>query len=1540
MEDLWQPVPLPEEPPPPRRPWRRCKAAAAWLVRLLAAATFIVIILFSFLTRTDRGATVMVEQVLRRLPIRGEITATGARSDGLVEGVQLYGVAIRGDDGRLLLLVDSVRLRYNWRTFVSGDMVFDTLELWRPRVMLTRYPGESEFNVQRLFISEEETRDTARASLNDLIFREVSIHGGEARVLYPAGPAPGARWVTLRAPGGDSLLVRHTFAGIDARLPSVVLQSPDSVGQYVVIDSLAFLAEVLDDPVQVLDLKGRLRWVETRLDLDLTHLALSGSEACGTVFVELGEKEEPVHYGFDIETSGTDLADLAWLDPRVTEGQATGGFAMDARGAKRHLTFRAVDVSARESRLRLDGGVALDGDRVRFEELDVRASPVSLARVQPWLERPLPVRGSVQGDAELDGTLEELAARGRVTLRRPDAGEGPITADFTGTLHLAEDEEGFGFTDLRATLDPFDFGVLGDFVAGVNVTGPGHVTVEATGRAGDAVRFTTRVQHRPTGVSASDVDAQGTVRRRGGEWMLDVEAHAQPLSLTALGQYYPDLPVSGNVSGTVHARGPLSDITLETDLKTDAGRLAVTARFDAANPGERYAVEGEVTQFTLSKLVTDLPGPTVISGYVDLEGRGTDPATLTLDARARLRPSRVGGLEMDTVVLAVRVREGLLHLDLLDAVLDGIDVQGQGTLAMQHGGPAGTVTIAFQSDSLARLRPLVLGDVVIARDTLTALDLDLLLAEGIDPDTLPTQADVELSGAIRGVVTLTGSIRDFAADGSATFDRVRYGVSVVRGATVTFKGSGLPSLEGRLAGTLEADSLTLGGRDFAGTRLDVDYTSPCGRAALALRRDEGDEYTARVSFQIQGSEGSLELEELALRFDSLIWALERPAVLAWNDQGLRIEDLVLSSVSFGDSLRIEADGIVPRRGPADLSIRVEALQLERVAGLFQREDIELTGRLDLTTRVTGTAAAPVISGSFDAADLDIGTLSLTRLVGQLDYADRTLRLDVGAWQDALRVLTATGQVPVDLAFGTVDRRASADREMDLSVTADSLPAALVLAYLSALTDVEGTVSGQFHITGTVDDPSPTGSLALNDAAWTLEDLGVRHRAILGTLTLRPDGVVDVAAGGRGGDGTISTTGTVALQPLTDPTLDLLIFAQAFQAVARPDIVATLTGGVTLTGTYSRPVVQSRPGQPVRMNDGVLYVEEFQRTVGIVDLADPAFFAVVDTSVVNPRPLLGATSNPFLRNMRVDVDLVAERNSWLRSADMNVEMGGELEVVYDRQSGDLVMIGDLQAIRGTYAILGRNFQVQSGAVEFVGTPGINPILNIVASTRVRQGGSGTGGAGGDNLTIHASVTGTLVQPRVTLSSPESAIAQSDLVSYLVFGVPSYQLSSGQAARIESAARTTGGAVLSIGFGTLTSQLSSLVAREWGLDYFAISQPDQLNLSSANLGLAGTLASTTFEVGWYLEQDVFLTLLIRPLAGGGADRFGGARVDWVVTDAWTLQAFFEDRFLRQPTLGFDQQILESQKVAGLFLFRDWGYGRPRPAVPIPEPKPSER
>jgi translocation and assembly module TamB len=560
----------------------------------------------------------------------------------------------------------------------------------------------------------------------------------------------------------------------------------------------------------------------------------------------------------------------------------------------------------------------------------------------------------------------------------------------------------------------------------------------------------------------------------------------------------------------------------------------------------------------------------------------------------------------------------------------------------------------------------------------------------------------------------------------------------------------------------------------------------------------------------------------------------------------------------------------------------------------------------LDLRVRGTADQPTVVGTMEALGVRYQGYSLERLAGNLDYRDRRIEVDLEAWENDLRVLRATGTIPAVLTL----REPGAsfpDEDIDLLVVADSLPAVFATGLFEQLEDVEGTVAGTFDIGGTLDNPAPSGSLTLQNAAWTLAAIGVRHESVQGTLELRRDGTMEVDATARA-DGLARMTGSVSLAPLSNPTFDLAVSFDDFRAVDRRDAEGNVSGIVRLTGTFDRPLIQGLgPAEGLRVESGVLYLDEFVRAATVVDLTDPRFAEFFDLSMLETR-IVEESRNPFMQNLRVNVDLAVQQDTWLRNAEMNVEIAGNLRVTYDRLAADLVLTGVLDARRGSYTVFGRRFTVQEGQVEFVGIPGIDPNLDIVAQTRVRQPNT-------EHLDIIARVTGTLTQPRVQLASDEAAISQSDLVSYLLFGRPSYELASGEQAALRGAASSFVG----VFSGTVASRLGNVLAQQWGLDYFAITE-----LGSVGWDL-GSVTQTQVEFGRYLNQDLFLVMAFQPTQVVGPNPFGtfGVRLEYTPTDRYTLETFWEDRFLRNPALGFQDAAFRSQKILGLFVFTEWGY-----------------
>ncbi len=1312
-------------------------------------------------------------------------------------------------------------------------------------------------------------------------------------------------------PAENGVVRRMDVDSLEVRAPRVVVGGPDATLE-ASLGRLDARARILREPLVLEGLAARVRLASDTLAVELSGGRVDSTPLAGTASVIFPDSGS-VGYHAELALEDVDLAHFRWLasslppltgDARVTGDGGPGGSA-----------WRVTELDSRleGGRVTGEGGVEFGGGSdLRLQGVSLRLTDVDLDALNPYLSDTLPVRGRASGTVRLSGPLNALQASGHLAL--DTEGYRPTEVEYGGTVALTG-ASAPSLQEFTATLEPMDWRLISAWIPSARLEGAGRAQVRATGWLESGLRFDADLLHRPGSAPPSHILASGSLRRVGDAFTMDIQGDLSPLSLDAVKTSYPDLPLGGEVSGSLRARGQLQDLEVHAQVDTELGRLDLGGRLDLRNPGASYQLEGTVADFRASALVPSLPEPSTFTGHVRVDGTGRDRSTMRANAEMDFGASRLGGLEVDTLRLGARIAQGVLTLDTLTARVGGFDLDAGGTLAVDTVQPAGEVRVRFATESLEGIRPVFMGDTVIARDTLTGLQPDLLELAGIDPDTLPTTEEVTVDGRVQGEFTLRGSVNDFSAQGRATLQQVRYGRSFLEGAEVRVDAEGLPGLAGRLRLEVTADSADVLQRSFASARAEVDYTRPRGQAVVALVRNDAEDYRARTRFELDSLGGTVDVDELGLRFDSLDYRLAEPAHLSWNDSAFVVRDFEL--VRPGpDSVHIRADGRLPRRGPADFTLDARGVRLERLAQLIQREDVDVAGRVDLQVRVEGTAADPRIHTTFSGRDVRAITVDLTRVTGEMSYQDRSADLKLEAWRDELQVLDLQGQLPVDLAFRGVEDR-TPDRPMDLDLRADSLPAVFALALLEDLDDVQGTLSGNLRFQGTVEDPRPSGTMSLRGGAWTVGALGVRQSEVSGTFEVQPDSRVRVQVTGRAG-GTVRVNGTVNLSPLTDPGLDLTMDFDRFQAVDRRDVAGTVSGQIQLTQSYLKPLVRGQ----LQVDQADIYLEEFQRSFGVVDLSDPRFFAYVDTSSIRGRPLLARTRNPFMDSLRVNVDLAVERDTWLRSPQMNVEMQGDLIVVYDRPRQDLVMIGELQAVRGQYTFLNRTFDVRSGTVEFVGTPGINPNLDIEAVARVRR-------RDGEPLDITANLTGTLVDPRVSLSTTESGVAQSDLISYLVFGRASSEVTT---ALSSGGSGSSGGGLLSgfggqigqLGLGSLANSLGALAQGTGYFDYLSISQAAESNLAQG--GLANSVANTQVEVGrYFFGGDYFAALVLRPLSdlGPSGSLLGGFRVEWQASDQYHLEVFAEDRFLRSGSFGFQELGLRSSLIYGLSFFREWGY-----------------
>jgi translocation and assembly module TamB len=1543
---------MPSESPPseatPRRAGlrRTLKGARVFLVGLLILLLAVGAFL-AFLLQTGPGQTLVLRAAVGQVEraLQGRLEVGSIHSEGLLRGMTLREIAIRDERGRPFLEADSVRVAYSVRSFFRRDIVLSPVDLWSPRAVLETLHGDDRSNLARIFGIEpppepaddeeapeepapEETpaeepspaAEEVESPVLRVELRRVAIHDGSFTLRSPVEGDPDPRFHTEEVPGFQGLHQVIRLRDLEGRLERAEVLG--AAGERFQVSTLSATVELFQDAFRIEDFRGEARRVAERLEVEAEQIWLAGTEADGRLALDWGDAEMGLALELALEVDPVRLEDFRWVEPRLPEG--VGRLTLAAEGPLAQARFRISDLDLQAGGSRVRGRAGFDlGDPLRLAATDLEVLPLELSLLEPWLEEPLPVGGRLRGRARLDGPFEALRVDGELTWSDPAVDLPESTVRAVGTVHLREVP---GVTQLSVTVDPFRYGALSAFLPDFPVEGEGSVRVEASGDLPGGLRFTADLRHGVDGLE-SRVLALGSVRQDGDDFRLALDGTLEPLSLDGLTRATPlDLPAQGDLRAQLRVEGPLRDLRVAGPVRTAGGSVEVDVRGNALALAEGYRVDASTSGLDLTAFLPDLPSPSVVSGRIQVEGRGLELETVEGTGFLTLTESRVGEVVVDRATARMEARDGLLQVEELELDSPLARLTAQGSLGLRgmatpdgpDGPPEGVLEVAWEVDDFRDLRPLLIGDTLIVADTLTELERQILIFDGVDPDALEEDRGPPLEGRARGELILRGSVPDLAFQGWASVEEVVWDELRIQEGRADLRGRSSGRELRQAGGEVALDAPTWGRWSFQDVAVRGDYVPEeggergAGEVEADLLRSEGESYHlhARVAHDPEGLEA--EIDVLELNLDPVQWLLAAPARLRMEGRRIEVDDLEVRrpDLPATEPVRMRVSGVLDLEGDSRFRAEAEGVDLERLAGILQLDPAP-TGTLDLDLDLDGPAESPRIDGHLLVRDLRLEDLEVDRVEGTLEYRDRLARTLLGVEQDGRRVLRLAGSYPVDLAFTGVGEGARlGSREVDLVLSVDSLPAATLLAVLEVLEDVEGVFNGEMELRGPPRDLRPSGALHLTGGGFSLPEVGVHPRDIRAELTVEPDGVIRVDAEARA-RGTARVAGTIDLSDLADPGFDLQVDASGFQVVERRDLEARVGGRVNLAGNYTRPRVTGN----VRVEQGTVYLEEFIRTAEVVDLTDPSFFDVVDTTLVAVRPVVEAAQNPFLQNLRVDVDLAIQRDFWIRSRELNVEIEGGLIVAFDRARRDILLVGNLEAARGNYVAFGRQFQVQQGAVEFVGTPGLNPSLNIQAVHRLRR-------QGGEPLDIVASVEGTLLAPRVTLTSEaQPPIAQSDLISYLIFGRPSYALGSGETSVLEGAA----GAGVSAVTGTIATQLSEVLARQIGLDFFTITQAQEADVAGLPQTLGGAFAATQVEVGQYISQNLFLALVLRPLRGigGSQAQLPGARLEWRFADTWTLEGYVEDRFGRRGVYTFGEAGLQVSRIFGVELYREWGY-----------------
>jgi translocation and assembly module TamB len=1466
--------------------------AGATLALLLVAGAVL------FFTRTEAGVQRAGQYVVDRLrgAVHGELEVAGVRSRGLLRGVTLDGIRITGPDGRLFLRADSARLAYDILTLLGGDVAFNRLTLYRPEVHLERLPGAERWNFQEIFPEDPEPD----APDNIVLIEDATVHEGRVIIRIPrdGNRPPSERELVEEVPGGEVRVVR--FENLDGRIPRIVWQTPEAQGRIIDIARLSGHAYLWDTAAEVRDVQGTVTVRDSIVTFNTPTVDLPASRlsALGQVVI----RDDGDHlYDLEARSERMALRDLQWLYPLLPD---EGGGSLRLRIQSRRpgtILWLAEDARLSTPGTELTGSFGvITGDTLYFTNVNLRASPLDLELIQRMLPVELPVDGLLMGTLEVEGPISSLWTRGDLRYRSlARGGARESAARWSGRVRA---EPPYSLESLDADVRRLDLSQLGVYTPGLRLVGLASGRIRAHGSLADGLDLSGRFALDRDGVS-SRVQGGGRIRFPGSTPTLDLRLEASPVALYLLGEQFPALVrLAGEAAGPVTVSGALDDLHIEADLVTTAGALAFQGRVDVTAPEPAFRAEGGVTEFRLDRLVTGLP-ETTITGRFDLDGSGT--ALADLDARLALDlvDGEIAGVGVHAGRLRAAAADGLARVDTLNLSIHDGWATASGTFGLVAG-REGTL--------LAR----------VELESLTPFEAALRSVENGAQDP----GNPRLAGAARAAARLSGSLADWRVQAEVVGrDLLHRDVSLAR-ARGDFDWS--PSSL-RVDATL--DTLRAGQRTVPSLLGTVRLEGGVGDLTLIARGPGQEELEVEAGFEPARGTVTLRLRELALALGAARWTLQEEATGRVGRDGFAVDSLVLRRTP--DPARIRVAGVLPWRQPGDdasrtaaLAVDVEGLNLAEALALAQ-VDAPLQGELDASLRVTGTALAPLMHASVAARPFRYDRAALDSVAGHFLYAERLLTGRLMGWNQGRSILEADAAIPVELAL--TDRAERwLDRPVRVRALADQLPAGLLSFVLPGLLQVEGTLDGTVTWTGTGSTPELDGELRLAGGAAFVDGLNVHFHDIAATARGGDGSRLRIDADLRSDQGAATARGTVELTRVSDPAFDLNVSARRLDASRRRDVTAIADGEIHLGGRYTRPVVSGN----VRLLTGEMNLDELLRQYQIVQL-DNSLFQMFDDTPVGSLP---APLSPFLENMVLDGLIVsAQRNVWLRSRELNVEVAGNLDVAFDRQRDDLRITGALEALRGSYQLQvlerlpTRRFEIRHGSINFVGTPGIDPNLDITAGYRVRR-------AQGDPLDVVATVTGTLQQPRIRLTSDsDPPVSETDIASFLLFGRSTLELSQAEADVVSSMREGMLGLARPVVLGLASTQLQQVFVN-LGLpfDYLSLTAPeyglDDYSRVMTSYGGLGVLQGTQVEAGFYAHRNVFVLGSFSPFSpalGGAAEpeslfRPGwGARVEFRLTRSWTLEGYWEDRFARTPSFSYDE--IHDRTVRGLSLFREWGY-----------------
>lgn len=530
----------------------------------------------------------------------------------------------------------------------------------------------------------------------------------------------------------------------------------------------------------------------------------------------------------------------------------------------------------------------------------------------------------------------------------------------------------------------------------------------------------------------------------------------------------------------------------------------------------------------------------------------------------------------------------------------------------------------------------------------------------------------------------------------------------------------------------------------------------------------------------------------------------------------------------------------------------------QMADLFlpvEGEDAPPTGTLRAQLSVKGTAAAPRASlrGTLEA--LKVGKVALGQANLSWDYEARK-HVFATALTSGGR-LKANGQLELDVSVPAL-RRGLEIGKAPLVATVSA--ASFDLGFFSGAHPMIRTLGGLLKLDAKFEGPLASPGFDGN-IEWTNGRLGVSGFGDYRELHLLLSGnnagyaLEDLTA--TAGGGRVTLKGKAVRERPGIFTISAEGTANKFPIITNDQLLAIATLTLKVDGEATGQLVDL---QRVSIPEAHIELPDVKRK-DLQELERPVDIILVRNGIPlkkkkkKPDPASAQAAAAQTRSYRVTLD--APRNLWVKSSDVNLELG--LSEKFRIEYTDRILIyGEANVVRGRLDVLGRRFDLQRNSqVRFNGVP-TQPYLNVTA-THFNQR---------ENITVYVNVVGKGKDAALRLSS-QPPIPDSELLILITTGRRTLKRGGGSSISGADAASLLG--------SVAASQLKTLVAKRLPLDVLSIESGEK-GIEDASL-----------EAGIYLSDRIYIGYQLNLGAQRAKGENGNAvKLEYQLSRSWSLDA----------------------------------------------------